>query len=203
MQVADLSQQMPVEIALPNGTAVLLRPLLARDRDDLERGFDRLSAESRYRRFLTPTSRLTSRELTYLSELDFRDHFAWGAQVATGQGLDGAGVARYVRLSENPLAADTAFTVLDEYQGQGIGQVLFRALAIAGQVNDVRLFHFDVQADNRPMLGVLENFKVPMGPVSGGLSHGVLEVDPFVERLDSWPPGTALTALAATARRDG
>jgi GNAT superfamily N-acetyltransferase len=150
---------------------------------------------------MTPTARLTSRELTYFSELDYHDHFAWGVQVATEHGLDGAGVARYVRLPGDPLAADTAFTVLDEYHGQGIGQLLLRALAIAGRVNGVRWFHFDVLADNRPMLGVLDKFAVQMGPVSEGVTHGVLEVGPFVEELGSWPPGTALTAVAAAAHR--
>jgi GNAT superfamily N-acetyltransferase len=197
----DVSQLTPVEFTLPSGVEVLMRPLVTDDRDDLAEGFGRLSEVSRYRRFMTPTARLTQRELTYLSELDYRDHFAWGLQVVTDQGLDGAGVARYVRLSHNRLAADTAFTVLDEYQGMGMGQVLFRALAIAGQVSSVKRFHFDVLADNRPMLGILAKFDVTMDPVSGGLSHGELEVGPFVAGLDSWPPGPALKSLAEGVQR--
>jgi GNAT superfamily N-acetyltransferase len=123
-------------------------------------------------------------------------------KLAHEDGWDGAGVARYVRLSGDPGAADTAFTVLDEYQGIGIGQVLFRGLAIAGRVNDLRRFHFDVLADNRPMLRVLEKSGVPMDPVSAGLTHGVLDVDSFVAGLDSWPPARALAELARAARPD-
>jgi len=201
MPTTNLSHLIPVELTLPNGTAVSLRPLVAEDRDELVEGFERLSTESRYRRFMTPTPRLTLRELAYFSEIDYRHHFAWGVQVMTAQGPDGAGVARYVRLPDHSADADTAFTVLDEYQGKGIGQVLFRALAIAGRVNDVRRFHFDVLADNRPMLGVLEKFGVSMDLVAHGLTHGVLEVGPFVAGLDSWPPAAALTRLAAAAAR--
>jgi GNAT superfamily N-acetyltransferase len=196
----SLSQLTPVEIALPNGTMVALRPLIAEDRENLADGFERLSAESRYRRFMTPTTRLTLRELTYFSELDYRDHFAWGIQVVTEAGLDGAGVARYVRFPEEGVGADTAFTVLDEYQGQGIGQVLFMALAIAGRVNDIERFHFDVLAENRPMLGVLRKFGVSMDPISEGLTQGVLEIAPFVDDLDSWPPAEPLAGLVEGAR---
>lgn len=199
---STLSRLTPVEIALPNGTVVALRPLIAEDRDNLADGFERLSAESRYRRFMTPLSRLTPRELTYFSELDYRDHFAWGVQVVTEAGSDGAGVARYIRLPNEGAGADTAFTVLDEYQGQGIGQVLFMALAIAGRVNDIERFHFDVLADNRPMLGVLHKFGVLMDPISEGLTHGVLEIASFVEGLASWPPAEALTGLVEAARHE-
>ncbi len=201
MQQTDLSPKAAVEVALPNGTKITLRPLLAEDREDLADGFERLSEGSRYRRFMTPTTRLSPRELTYFSELDYRDHFAWGVQVVTETGRDGAGVARYVRLPDEQSAADTAFTVLDEYQGQGIGQVLFLALAVAGRVNNIERFHFDVLAENRPMLGVLRKFGVIMDPVSDGLTHGVLELGPFVEGLDSWPPAGPLGGLATAIRR--
>jgi len=200
MQSIDLPQLTPVELTLPNGQAVLLRPLGPDDREGLAVGFERLSAESRYRRFMTPTPRLTASDLTYFSEIDYRNHFAWGVQVVKPDGLDGAGVARYVRLAEDQDAADTAFTVLDEYQGTGIGGVLFRALAIAGRANDVRRFHFDVLADNRPMLKVLEKFGVPVDSVSSGIVHSVLDLDSFVGGLDSWPPARALSDLARAVR---
>ncbi len=201
MPPIDPSQPIPVEIALPDGTAVSLRPVAAEDRGDLAEGFERLSATSRYRRFMTPTPRLKSRDLVYLSELDYCDHFAWGVQAKTEDGWDGAGVARYVRLSDDPASADAAYTVLDEYQGRGIGQVLFRALAIAGRANHVQRFHFDVLADNAPMLRMLQKFDVTMKPAPDGLIRGTLELEPFVDEMDGWPPGAALIRLAAEARR--
>lgn len=190
-----LPQLKPVELTLPGGQHVQMRPLVADDRSGLAEGFERLSDRSRYRRFMTPMTRLSQRDLTYFSELDYHDHFAWGVQVINQDGPDGAGVARFVRLSEDRAAADTAFTVLDEHQGIGIGQVMFKALAIAGVVMDVERFHFDVLADNRPMLGVLGKFGVAMDPVSDGLTHGVLDLIPFVAGLADWPPRDRLAAL--------
>jgi GNAT superfamily N-acetyltransferase len=200
MRSTDLTQLTPVEITLPNGTVISLRPLGPDDRERLAVGFERLSGESRYRRFMTPTPRLTASELNYLSEIDYRNHFAWGVQVVRSDGLDGAGVARYVRLAEDQNAADTAFTVLDEYQGIGIGKVLVRALALAGRVNDVRQFHFDVLAENRPMLRVLEKSGVPVDSASDGIIHAVLDVGPFVAGLDSWPSAKPLSNLARAVR---
>jgi RimJ/RimL family protein N-acetyltransferase len=200
MRSTDLPQLTPVELTLPNGTAVSLRPLGRGDRERLAAGFERLSAESRYRRFMTPTPRLTSSELTYFSEIDHRNHFAWGVEVVKPDGLDGAGVARYVRLPAVQDAADTAFTVVDEYQGLGIGHVLLRALAIAGRVNGFRQFHFDVLADNRAMLKVLEKSGVPVESVSAGIAHSVLDLESFVAGLASWPPAGALADLARAVR---
>jgi GNAT superfamily N-acetyltransferase len=199
----DFHQLTPVDLSLPNGGHVQMRPLVAGDRAGLAEGFERLSETSRYRRFMTPMIRLSQRELEYFSDLDYRDHFAWGVQVMTEHGPDGAGVARFVRMPADRRAADTAFTVLDDYQGMGIGQAMFRALAVAGVVMGIERFHFDVLADNRPMLAVLRKFDVPMDPVSDGLTHGVLHLGPFVESVVDWPPRDALAALveAVATRR--
>ena len=91
MRSTDLPQLIPVELALPNGTVVSLRPLGPDDRERLAVGFERLSAESRYRRFMTPTPRLSAGELNYFSKIDYRNHFAWGVQVVNPDRLDGAG----------------------------------------------------------------------------------------------------------------
>lgn len=73
---------------LRDGTKVLLRLVRPSDKQLLLRGFEQLSARSRYLRFLVPKAVLTEDELRYLTELDGEDHFAIGA----------------VRLVEEPLA---------------------------------------------------------------------------------------------------
>ncbi len=64
---------------LRDGTKVLLRLVRPSDKQLLLRGFEQLSARSRYLRFLTPKAVLTEEELRYLTELDGEDHFAIGA----------------------------------------------------------------------------------------------------------------------------
>ena len=63
-------------IALRDRSRVRIRRLRDSDSELLLRGFRRLSPESRYRRFLTPTPELSERTLRYLVEIDHRNNEA-------------------------------------------------------------------------------------------------------------------------------
>src|SRR4028118_920098 len=63
-------------VTLANGLRVLIRPIRADDKAELQRGLKRLSAETVYRRFLAAKPRLTSSELRYFTEVDNHDHIA-------------------------------------------------------------------------------------------------------------------------------
>jgi hypothetical protein len=87
-------------LALRDGSRVRLRQIHDSDKDLLQRGFERLGGESRYRRFLTPTAQLSEAEVRYLTEVDHHDHEAIVAlDEVSGEGI---GVARYVRNRERP-----------------------------------------------------------------------------------------------------
>ena len=96
---------------------MLIRPIRPDDKDLLRRGMERLSEESRFRRFMRPVSELTDEQLAYFTEIDYRDHFAWAA-VRADRLDEGLGVARYVRLEGEPTVAEAAVTVADEYQAR-------------------------------------------------------------------------------------
>src|SRR6266568_8681079 len=66
---------------LRDGSRVVLRLVRPDDKALLRRGFERLSPESRYRRFMSAKSQLTDAELAYLTEVDGWSHFALGAVV--------------------------------------------------------------------------------------------------------------------------
>jgi RimJ/RimL family protein N-acetyltransferase len=108
--------------------------------------FERLSPESRYRRFLTPHDRLTTAELRYLTEVDHHDHEALVAtDPRTGEGV---GVARYVRDPERPDTAEVAVAVADHWQGQGVGTELLHRLADRARDEGILRFTALVVADN-------------------------------------------------------
>ncbi|MEX2280507.1 MAG: GNAT family N-acetyltransferase [Acidimicrobiia bacterium] len=156
---------------LKDGSHIQLRPVTPDDKPLIADGFSRLSARARYLRFLAPSDRLSSRQLAYLAEVDHHDHVAWGA-------LDGdaaAGVGRWVRLEADPSTADVAITVLDDYQGRGIGRLLLQVLAVSARARGVGVLHFDVLAENEPMKGLLAS--VGSVPVSEAeIVHHVLDV---------------------------
>jgi hypothetical protein len=49
---------------LRDGSRIRIRPLEPDDRDELAAGFERLSPESRYRRFFGPMKQLSARDST-------------------------------------------------------------------------------------------------------------------------------------------
>jgi hypothetical protein len=59
--MAEPSDQTAVE--LDDGSPVLIRPIAPDDREALAAGFERLSPESRYRRFFAPVHKLIRRQL--------------------------------------------------------------------------------------------------------------------------------------------
>ena len=138
---------------LRDGTGLSVRPLRSSDRGLVAAGFDSLSDESRYRRFMTPTSRITERQLDYFTRIDQIDHFAWGV---LGPMERPVATARYVRLDDTPTIAELAVTVVDEFQGRGVGSFLVSATALAAHRNGIDLLRAHVLTDNHRMLAVLE-----------------------------------------------
>ena len=141
-----------VEVELKDGSRVTIRPLGPDDRDELRQGFERLSPESRYRRFFAPVSQLTERQLEYLTNVDQHDHVALVAvDPATG---DGAGVARFVRTDGD--VAEPAIVVIDDWQGRGLGGRLMDRLVERAREEGVRRFVAPVLAENVGAIRMME-----------------------------------------------
>jgi GNAT superfamily N-acetyltransferase len=138
---------------LPSATRVAVRPIEPGDRNAFVAAFERLSEESRYRRFLSPHDHLSEAELHYLTEVDHRDHEALVAvDPDTG---DGVGVARYVRDLQRSDSAEIAVAVADDWQGRGIGTELLHRLADRAREEGIARFTALMLADNRPMMQLL------------------------------------------------
>jgi RimJ/RimL family protein N-acetyltransferase len=111
----------PVRILLPTGDPVLLRPVAPDDRDRLREALERTSSRTRSARFGRHRTAFTEAELDYFTRVDQLDHVAWCAVAGWIPGEPGIGSARYVRDPERPDTAEMAVTVLDDYQGMGVG----------------------------------------------------------------------------------
>ena len=113
-------------------------------------GLRRLSDESVHRRFLTPKSSFSRTELRYLTEVDGRDHVALVAECPAEPVRLLIAVARFVRLSDDPEAADVAITVADNWQRRGLGSLLSARLAEEARRLGIRRFTATMAADNLP-----------------------------------------------------
>ncbi len=148
-----------------------LRPLAADDRDRIVAAFDRLSEESRYRRFFAPLHELSERSLDYLTDIDHRDHEAIIALDADTAEL--LGVARYVRSETDRERAEAAVVVADDWQHQGLGRALLERLVTRAREEGISRFTAVVQADNRRALELLAD----IGPTTRSLEGNLVELD--------------------------
>ena len=139
-------------IALRDGSEVVIRPIAPEDRDALAAAFDRLSPESRYRRFFTPLPRLSSTQLDYLTRVDHHDHEALVAVDPATR--DGIGVARYVRTG--PAEAEPAVVVADDWHGKGLGTAMLSALVRRAREEGITHFRANVLATNQPAIRLVE-----------------------------------------------
>ena len=140
------------------GTPVLVRTLRPADREELLRGFARLSAASRRFHFLAPLHKLTSNQVRELTEVDQLNHVTFAARDLGRPRRPGIGAARFVRLEKNPAVAEFAITVVDEYQHRGLGTLFLQLLLSAAQALRVRTLRGFLLADNLAMLRLLQKF---------------------------------------------
>ena len=131
---------------------LVIRPISPADKDGLSEKFDRLSEESRYRRFLSPHPSLSAAELRYFTEVDHHDH---EALVAVDPRLRaGVGIARYIRSREDPKSAELAVAVVDDWQGKGVGTRLASALVERAHEEGIGDFTAFVLAENDAMFSL-------------------------------------------------
>lgn len=115
---------------------------------------DKLSVQSRWQRFASPIARLTDAQLDYLTRLDGKDRVAWCAAVERDGDEHGIGLARYIRLADDPGVAEFAVTVVDEFQAQGIGYALLTKLKETARDNGLTALRGYVLPSNRHMLAL-------------------------------------------------
>ncbi|HWC31660.1 MAG TPA: GNAT family N-acetyltransferase [Actinomycetota bacterium] len=184
------------EAALPDGTRIRLRPIVPEDKALLVAGFERMSPESRYRRFMAPLEELTPELLVRLTEVDYRNHFAWLALALDDPLTPGAGVARYVRLPDEPEVAEAAVTVIDDYHGRGIGTLLLQALGAVALENGIRRFRSYAVEANVPLRELMHNLGAHVEHDSPGLVRVEVDLPARAEELKGTPLYEVLRAVA-------
>ncbi|MGH8992096.1 MAG: GNAT family N-acetyltransferase [Acidimicrobiia bacterium] len=182
-------------VRLPDGTELVLRPVVPDDKELFLAAFERLSPLSRYRRFLSPLPRLSPAFLNYLTEVDHLHHTAWLAVVEEAAGPAAVGVSRAIRL-DDPRGAEIAVTVIDPYQRRGIGRVLLGTLVLEAVETGVSRFVGLVLADNRPMVAVLRRVGARFYPEEVGTLRAELDVPTAAVKLEEHPVYDVMRALA-------
>ena len=161
----------PARVELRDGSTALIRPVRSGDAPLLVDGFARLSPQSRWMRFLGTKTSLSAAELRYFTDVDHHDHEAIGAlSAADGRGV---GIARYVRDSNDPRSAEIAVTIVDDWQGRGLGTELLARLSDRARQAGIDRFTALAGAENAVIAGLLRN----MGACLVGRGPGTVEYE--------------------------
>lgn len=166
-------------ISLPDGGQVLVRQLLASDRDELAQRYLELSPEARRMRFFNAPDHLSTRLLDYLLDVDGVDRCALVARAMDEDGTPGVGIARYVRCHDDPSCAEAAVTVLDAYQNRGIGSALTQRLADQARRNGISTFIATVMWENRALLDSLRTLGADIQPSEPGVASVRITLPPM------------------------
>lgn len=177
----------PAPAQLPGGTPAVVVPLRPDHAATLSSKLELLSMRSRAQRFLHPKTRLSPRELQYLTQCDGVNHLGLALIVTDAEAREIApvAVARCVRSRRYQHTADVAVTVLDAWQGLGVGKALLRDLARRARRVGIRRFRGTLWADNAPARALLDEVGVKVRERAE--DPGVVEV---IYRLT--PPGKDL-----------
>jgi GNAT superfamily N-acetyltransferase len=97
---------------------------------------------------------LSEEMVRYLTNVDHHEHEAIIAlDEATGEGL---GVARYMRSEKRPDVAEVAVTVIDDWQGRGLGTLLLEVLSARAREEGINSFTALMLATNEEMMDMLK-----------------------------------------------
>ncbi|MGI8610227.1 MAG: GNAT family N-acetyltransferase [Candidatus Dormibacteria bacterium] len=173
-----------LETTLDDGTRVRFRPIRPDDKKWLERGVAQMSPESRYRRFFSPVDHLTPEQLAYFTEVDQVNHVAWVATLPQEPGEPAVAVARFVRPPASR-DAEAAVTVIDPYQGRGIGRAILVVLTDAAIKVGVERFSMFVLGENDTMMRLLHDAGAVQDSVHDGVYQMHVALPRRIEDIDA------------------
>ncbi len=151
-------------ITLRDGRAATIRVARPDDRDRFEAAFTQLDPQTVYTRFFSYRKEIPERAFERLAQIDFVDLAVLVVTIAAGADETIIGGASYVGrvAGDGARVAEVAFTVEEDYQGQGLATTLFEALQALARRHGIARFEADVLADNAPMRAVFERCGLPM-----------------------------------------
>lgn len=182
-------------IQLRTGRSVRVRSATPADASRLARLHQSLSPESRYLRYFSPHDRLSDLELHHFTHPDGHDHLS--LLVLDGERPVGHALLDRIERTDE---AELALTIVDDWQGQGLGTQLCHELARAARASGLRRLVAFVLPQNRMMRDVMRD--LDLGKISR-FEDGVVSYHVDLEDLDSSSDVLRIGRIAVTALLGG
>ena len=141
---------------LRDGRDVEIRALRPDDKDDMLAAVGRTGTQSLQRRFFVVKRGFSEKEIAYFMNIDFANHVALVALADEDGRKVIIGGGRYI--VTEPGKAEIAFVVIDDYQGQGLGTLLMRHLAVLARKAGLKELIAEVLPENTAMRKVFGKF---------------------------------------------
>lgn len=145
-----------------------MRPIRESDAEGLRAAFNRLSDESRYQRFMAPVKEVTPDMLQRATHLDPSREVALVITHDTDGGEIIVGGARFAGDADHD-CCEFAVTLVDDWQGVGLGGRLMRKLLRVAQAMGYKAMYGYVLASNAPMLALMRRLGFRIEDSSEGL----------------------------------
>ena len=171
------SRERSRRIRLRDGREVTLRPIVADDKARIVAAFERLSADSRYRRFMSHKKKLDEAALergvhprpgqdcAIVATVPAPAH---GLGASDDSGVDIVGAAQYVRVDDGDAhTCEFAITVAEGWRGSGLANRLMARLVRRARRDGYTTMEGWVLVDNAPMLGLARRFRFLIEPAPG------------------------------------
>jgi RimJ/RimL family protein N-acetyltransferase len=140
-------------VALNSGDVVQIRQVRPDDASALAQAYANLGEQSRYRRFFTVMPELPESTLKAAADVDHVDHEALVAVPLLSAEI--VGECRFIRLPDQPDTAEIGVTVVDAWQGRGLGSALIARLSERAAEAGIEYFTAEVLAENQSILALL------------------------------------------------
>jgi acetyl coenzyme A synthetase (ADP forming)-like protein len=149
--------QYETDVLLKDGSSILLRPIRVDDAKSWVRFVGRLSPRTKYLRFHHVSKEMGLEDAARFCTVDYRDTFAFVAEVLRETKRDIVAIGRYYRLPDRH-SAEVALAIEDRYQGRGLGTSILGQLANVARENGIDRFEADVLAHNEQMMNVFKDY---------------------------------------------
>jgi len=150
---APVAEFRPVDVRLRGGQRVTLRAVRLQDKEELQAAIKRLSAESRYARFMTALRELPPQMLERATNPEGSRELQLVAVVPEGARKKIIAGARYAA-GAGSTDCEFAVAVTDEWQGQGLARQLLEALMQTAHARGFERMQGYILASNTRMLSL-------------------------------------------------
>ena len=163
----------------PNGKEIHMRPILPTDEDMMRDLFYACSAETLYHRFFTKLQSMPHRKLKKFVNIDYVKNMALVSVTREDEHEMIVAVGRY-SIDKASNAAEVAFIVRDDWQGQGLGVSMFHQLLEVARKRGITKFTADVLHDNGRMLHIFHKCAPTsiQSTLEGGVYHLSFSIRP-------------------------